>query len=93
MPVRRVRRDGDGHNWKEIGRGEDSPLALRRRGGLTLYPKDRLYQEMAFLAYYLHWSNGDLMDLDHWERRRWCREVSAINKKLSGDDKRSFEFR
>lgn len=48
---------------------------------------------MAFLAYYLHWSNGALMDMDHWERRRWCREVSAINKKLSGDGKRSAEFR
>ena len=51
---------------------------------MSLYPQERLYQEMAFLAYYLHWSNEDLMELDHWERRRWCREVSAINKKLSG---------
>ena len=48
---------------------------------------------MAFLAYYLHWSNEDLMDLDHWERRRWCREVSAINKKLSGDEQKTFELK
>lgn len=48
---------------------------------------------MAFLAYYLHWSNDALMELDHWERRRWCREVSAINRKLSGDDHKTFEFR
>ena len=33
------------------------------------------------------------MELDHWERRRWCREVSAINKKLSGESQKSIEFR
>ena len=59
---------------------------------MSLYPQDRLYQEMAFLAYYLHWSDQALMALDHWERR-WCREVSAINQKLSGDDKKTFELR
>ncbi len=60
---------------------------------MPLYPQDRLYQEMAFLAYYLHWSNEALMDLNHWERRRWCQEVSAINKKLSGDKNESVPFR
>ena len=60
---------------------------------MPLYPQERLYQEMAFLAYYLHWSGEALMDLDHWERRRWCREVSAINKKLSGDDQQTFELK
>ena len=39
---------------------------------MSLYPQERLYQEMAFLAYYLHWSDEALMALDHWERRRWC---------------------
>ena len=29
---------------------------------MSLYPQERLYQEMAFLAYYLHWSNEDLME-------------------------------
>ena len=68
-------------------------MSLKHTRGMTLYPQERLYQEMAFLAYYLHWSNETLMDLDHWERRRWCREVSAINQKLSGSDQKSFEFR
>jgi hypothetical protein len=48
---------------------------------------------MAFLAYYLHWSNDELMQLDHSERRRWCEEVSAINKKLSDPEKGSVELR
>ena len=60
---------------------------------MSLYPQDRLYQEMAFLAYYLHWSDESLMALDHGARRRWCREVSAINKKLSGNDQKTFELR
>ena len=79
--------------WRELPRRQDSPLSRKSARGMSLYPQDRLYQEMAFLAYYLHWSNEDLMDLDHWERRRWCREVSAINKKLSGDEQKTFELK
>ena len=49
---------------------------------------------MTFLSYYLHWSRDEVMALSHEERRRWCAEVSAVNKKLSGTDKnKSFEFR
>ena len=93
LPIRRLRREEGADTWKQTERRKDSPLALKRTRGVSLYPQERLYQEMAFLAYYLHWSDERLMELDHFERRRWCREVSAINKKLSGDDKRSIEFR
>ena len=59
-----------------------------------LYPQEQLYQEMTFLSYYLHWSRDEVMALSHQERRRWCAEVSAVNKKLSGNDKsKTFEFR
>ena len=59
-----------------------------------LYPQEQLYQEMTFLSYYLHWSRDEVMALSHQERRRWCSEVSAVNKKLSGNDKsKTFEFR
>lgn len=59
-----------------------------------LYPKEQLYQEMTFLSYYLHWSRNDVMGLNHLERRQWCQEVSAVNKKLSGPEKNNtFEFR
>lgn len=48
---------------------------------------------MSFLGYYLHWSRKELMELDHKERRRWCSEVSRINKNLSGqkEQKNLFE--
>ena len=58
-----------------------------------LYPQGRMFEEMTFLSYYLHWSRDDVMRLDHLERRRWCREVSAVNKKLSGTKNNTIEFR
>ena len=48
---------------------------------------------MAFLGYYLHWPYEELMNLDHRERRRWCEEISGINRTLSGNQKGSFELR
>lgn len=43
-------------------------------------PVAALYEEMAFLAMHLHWSHAELMGMEHRERRRWCSEVSAINR-------------
>lgn len=43
-----------------------------------------LYEEMAFIAYHLHWSHDELLQLEHRERRRWCREISSINRALDG---------
>lgn len=51
---------------------------------MRAYPLALLYEEMAFIAHHFHWSHGDLMQLDHAERRRWCQEISAINRKLNG---------
>ena len=55
------------------------------------HPLDHLYEEMAFLAYHLHWSYAELMEMEHAERRRWCREVSKINRKLNGDKENIFD--
>lgn len=38
---------------------------------------------MSFISYYFHWSMEEVMKLDHFSRRRWCREISAINRSLS----------
>jgi hypothetical protein len=42
-----------------------------------------LYEEVAFLAYYLHWSFDEIITLDHRERQLWVTEVSRINQKLN----------
>jgi hypothetical protein len=49
---------------------------------LKVYPSERLYEEMAFIAMHFHWGRAELMSLDHLERRRWCEEISAQNRRL-----------
>lgn len=51
--------------------------------GIRLYPTDELYREIAFVAYYNHWSQDEIMNMDHNIRRRWCAEISEINKNLN----------
>jgi hypothetical protein len=49
------------------------------------YPLDQLYEEMAFVAYHFHWSHDELMTSEHRERRRWCEEISRINRRLNDE--------
>ena len=53
------------------------------KGGIRLYPEDELYREMAFISYYFHWSEDSVMYLEHRERRKWCKEISGINRELN----------
>ncbi len=50
-----------------------------------------LYEEMAFIAHHFHWPRAELMQLEHRERRRWCREISAINRALDGAPDNPFD--
>jgi hypothetical protein len=50
---------------------------------LTGYPSDLLFEEVAFIAYYLHWPYQQIMALDHRERQRWVAEVSTVNQRLN----------
>lgn len=61
-------------------------------GRITAYPIDKLYEEMAFLGYYLHWSRRELLELPHMERIRWCKEVSEINQRLNGEERKKNIF-
>ena len=62
---------------REVRRGDDQP------GGVTRYPSDLLYEEVAFVAYYLHWPYQQIMALDHRERQRWVSEISRVNQRLN----------
>ena len=67
---------------------------ITRLGSLPAidYPIDKLYEEMAFLGYYLHWSRRELLQLPHMERIRWCKEVSEINQRLNGEERKKNIF-
>ena len=47
------------------------------------YPLDRLYEEVAYVSYHLHWSYEQVMHLEHHERRRWVAEIAKINRRIN----------
>ena len=47
------------------------------------YAADRLWEEVAYVAYYLHWSLDSILDLEHPVRQRVIHEVGSINTKLT----------
>ena len=44
------------------------------------YAADRLFEEVAYVAYYLHWPLESILDLEHPIRRRFIDEISSINR-------------
>jgi hypothetical protein len=52
------------------------------------YPSDRLFEEVAYLAYYVHWPYDEIMRLEHRERQRWVAEVARINQRLNEETAR-----
>ena len=43
------------------------------------YPTEALWQEVAYLAYHLHWDLDELLDLEHPDRARLIKAVSSLN--------------
>ena len=50
---------------------------------MTGYPSERLFEEVAYLAYHFHWPYAQIMQLDHVERQQWVAEVARINERLN----------
>jgi len=48
--------------------------------GIVGYPLEQLYEEVAFIAYHFHWSEAEILAMEHWERRQWCEEISRMNR-------------
>jgi hypothetical protein len=55
------------------------------------YPVERIYEEVAFIAYYFHWPHDDIMEMPHRERRQWCDEISKIHKKANNEPENIFD--
>lgn len=47
------------------------------------YAPDRLYEEVAYVAYHFHWPLDDILDLEHPLRRRFVDEIGHINRRIS----------
>jgi hypothetical protein len=44
---------------------------------------DRLYEEITYVAYHLHWTLDEILDLEHPVRRRFAQEIGRINERLN----------
>ena len=60
---------------------------------MSTYPVDKIYEEAAFIAYYMHWAHDDIMSLSHRDRLRWCKEISSINRQLNNEPENVFELK
>lgn len=47
------------------------------------YAADRLFEEVAYVAYHLHWSMDTILDLEHSDRLRFVEEIARINQRLT----------
>ena len=60
-------------------------------GGIAGYPLDRVYEEVAYIAFHFHWPAQTILEMEHPERRRWVEEVAAINRRLNEESGESQE--
>jgi hypothetical protein len=63
--------------WTHLRDGGSGP------GGGVSYPLDRLLEEVAYVAYHLHWPYDEIMNMEHAERQRWVDQVAQINTRLN----------
>jgi hypothetical protein len=52
-------------------------------GGASGYPLNQLYQEIALIAWHLHWSRQDIVRLEHGERQQWIAEINRLQRQDS----------
>jgi len=50
---------------------------------IATYPQEKIFQEIAFVAYYFHWPVEQILNMEHRDRVMWCSEISQINKTLN----------
>ncbi len=47
------------------------------------YAADRLHEEVAYVAFHLHWALDDILDLEHADRQRYVAEIARINTRIN----------
>ncbi len=61
----------------------------RTLGGIWRYPLERLYEEVAYVAFHFHWPHEEILALEHAERQRWVKEIANINRRLNEQSEKS----
>ena len=46
------------------------------------YATDHLFEEVAYVAYHLHWSLEEILDLEHGVRRQFVEEIDRLNRRI-----------
>jgi hypothetical protein len=49
------------------------------------YPSERLFEEVAYIAYYFHWPYDEVMEMEHRERQRWVAEIARIHRRMNDE--------
>lgn len=47
------------------------------------YPLERLYEEVAYIAYHFHWPREEILSMEHPERQTWVKHIASINQRLN----------
>lgn len=50
------------------------------------YATERLYEEVAYVAFHFHWPLADILDLEHPDRRRYVAQIAALNRRINGEE-------
>ena len=50
------------------------------------YAAERLYEEVAYVAYHMHWSLDEILNLEHADRQRFVDEIASINRRLNEEE-------
>ncbi len=53
---------------------------------MTTYASDRMFEEIAYVAYHLHWPLDEILDLEHPLRQRFVEEIGRINRRLAEEE-------
>ncbi len=53
---------------------------------MTVTSREELFHELSFIGYYFHWPEEEILGLPGLSRRKYCEEISRINRKVNGEN-------
>jgi hypothetical protein len=53
---------------------------------MTAYASDRMFEEIAYVAYHFHWSLEEILDMEHPLRQRFVEEIGRINRRIAEEE-------